>query len=250
MEEKHRRDRKPIPRRMIGEQTLEEGEGDYGDFAGLVKVAQAIYNDIICREITVATVNRDPQEIALDLRKYVQHVLLLRAHENRAFAHIMVRRFTYFDPTTGVKVDEPDTKYMTSIERILAPSLLPEVFRREVAERFLGMNDSGELALEEGKSVVSSRNDNFLSSFGQEYQKLLSHRRTIGDVNPEQLRDALFQKRMKPEKYETYDEKVRRYADEILVNMQRRFGYSKESALDTILFALRKHIIDFEEIIS
>jgi hypothetical protein len=35
---------------------------------------------------------------------------------------------------------------------------------------------------------------------------------------------------MKPEKYDTYDEKVRRYADEILVNMQRRFSYSKESA--------------------
>ena len=45
-------------------------------------------------------------------------------------------------------------------------------------------------------------------------------------------------------------ERVRRYSDEILVNMQRRFGYSKESALDTILFALRKRIIDFDEIIS
>ncbi|HSF16627.1 MAG TPA: hypothetical protein VLK65_13855 [Vicinamibacteria bacterium] len=53
--------------------------------------------------------NRNPQESALDLGKYVQHVLLLRAHENRAFAHIMVRRLTYFDPVTGVKVDEPDT---------------------------------------------------------------------------------------------------------------------------------------------
>ncbi|HSF16626.1 MAG TPA: hypothetical protein VLK65_13850 [Vicinamibacteria bacterium] len=71
---------------------------------------------------------------------------------------------------------------------------------------------------------MSSRNDNFLSSFGQEYQKLLSHRRTIGDMNPEQLRDALFQKRMKPEKHESYDEKVRRYSDEILMNM-RRFAY-------------------------
>jgi len=250
MEEKHRRDRKPIPRRAIGDQPLEEGEGDYGDFAGLVRVAQAIYHDLIRREITVATVNRDPQEIGLDLRKYVQHVLLLRAHENRAFAHIMVRRFTYFDPVTGVKVDEPDTKYMTSIERILAPSLIPEVFRRDIAERFLELNDSGELTLEEGKSLVSSRTDNFLALFGQEYQKLLSHRRTVGDVNPEQLRDALFQKRMKPEKYDTYEERVRRYADEILVNMQRRFSYSKESALDTILFALRKRIIDFEEIIS
>ncbi len=32
--------------------------------------------------------------------------------------------------------------------------------------------------------------------------------------------------------------------------MQRRFGYSKESVLDTILFALRKRIIHFDEIIG
>jgi hypothetical protein len=250
MDEKYRKDRKPGPKRSLGGTTFDEGEGDYGDFQGLTKLAQSIYNDIIRREITVATVNRDPQEIALDLRKYIQHVLLLRAHENRAFAHIMVRRFTYFDPVSGTKVDEPDTKYMTSIERILAPSVLPEVFRREMAERFLDMNDTGELSLEEGKSVVSSRSDSFLNCFAQEYQKLLSHRRTIGDVNPEQLQDALFQKRMKPEKYDAYEEKVKKYADEILQNMQRRFRYSKESALDTVIFALRKRILDFSEIIS
>jgi hypothetical protein len=32
--------------------------------------------------------------------------------------------------------------------------------------------------------------------------------------------------------------------------MNRRFGYSKESALDTVLFALRKDIIDFGDVIS
>ena len=70
----------------------------------------------------MTTVNRDPQEIALDLRKYLQHVLLLRARENRAFAHIMVPRFTYFDPYSRENVDEPDTNYMKSIERIVAPA--------------------------------------------------------------------------------------------------------------------------------
>ena len=65
-----------------------------------------------------------------------------------------------------------------------------------------------------------------------------------------QLRDALFQRRIKPEKYATYDDRVRGYAEEILQNMARRFGYSRESALDTVLFALRKRIIDFGEIIS
>jgi hypothetical protein len=36
----------------------------------------------------------------------------------------------------------------------------------------------------------------------------------------------------------------------MLLNMNRRFGYSKESALDTILFLLRKHVIDCADIIS
>ena len=75
-------------------------------------------------------------------------------------------------------------------------------------------------------------------------------RHTIGDINPEELRDALFQRRVNPEKYDTYEDKVRKYTEEILLNMNRRFGYSKESALDTILFALRKHVIDFADIIS
>ncbi|HXV62205.1 MAG TPA: hypothetical protein VEK15_16005, partial [Vicinamibacteria bacterium] len=64
------------------------------------------------------------------------------------------------------------------------------------------------------------------------------------------LRDAVFQKRMNPQKYDAFDEKLRKYAEEILLNLNRRFGYSKESALDTVLFALRKRIIDFAEIIS
>lgn len=250
MDEKYRQDHKPCSKRSIGEIVLEEAEGDYGDFRGLVRVAQAIYYETVRREITVATVNRDPEDIALDLRKYVQNVLLQRARENRAFAHIMIPRFTYFDPVTGQKVDEADTKYMVSIEKILAPGVLPEVYRRETAERFLDMNDSGEMALEEGKSLVASRRDNFLTAFGQEYQKLLSHRRTIGDVNPEALRDALFQRRMDPAKYEAHADRIRRYAEEVLVNMQRRFGYSRESALDTVLFALRKEIVDFSEIIT
>ncbi len=118
------------------------------------------------------------------------------------------------------------------------------------AKRAIGLYRSCAPRHEEGKSVVSSRSDNFLTCFGQEYEKLLSHRRTIGDINPEELRDALFQKRIKPEKYDSYDDRVRGFAEEILQNMARRFGYSSESALDTVLFGLRKKIIDFSEIIS
>jgi len=250
MDDKHHKDRPELPARKIGESSFEAGEGDYGDFQGLARVAQAIYNNLIRREITVAIVNRDPHEIALDLRKYVQHVLLQRARQNRAFAHIMIPRFSYFDPQTGEKIDVADVEYMESIEKILSPDESPERRRREMAERFLDMNESGGLGLEEGKSILASRDDHFLVAFEREYQKLLSHRRTIGDINPEKLRDALFQKRMDPDKYGSYDEKLRSYAEEILSNMNRRFGYSLEGALDTVLFALRKEIVDFADIIS
>ena len=84
------------------------------------------------------------------------------------------------------------------------------------------MNDKDELGIEEGKSILASRNDNFLVGFGREYQKLLSHRRTLGDINPEKLRDALFEKRIRPEQYAAYDDKLRGYAEEILTNMKRR----------------------------
>lgn len=250
MDEKYNEEREPCSMRSVGDTSLAAGEADYGDFAGLVKLAQAIYRNIIHREITVAVVNRDPEGIGQDLRKYLQHVLLLRARENRAFAHIMVPRFTYFDPNTGEKVDEPDTNYLASIERILAADKRPAAFRRETADRFLEMSNTGELVLEEGKSAVTSRNDNLLICFEQEYSKLLSHRRTVGDVDPEQLRDALFQKRIAADQYSKYDPKVRHFAEEMIGNMERRFAYSEESALDTILYALRKDIIDLAEIIS
>ena len=40
------------------------------------------------------------------------------------------------------------------------------------------------------------------------------------------------------------------FAESVLDNMQGRFGYSADSALDTILFALRKRIVGFGDIIS
>ena len=47
MEEKYKKDRKPAIKRAVGDSQFEDGEGDYGDFRGLMKVAQAIYNDIV-----------------------------------------------------------------------------------------------------------------------------------------------------------------------------------------------------------
>jgi predicted Ser/Thr protein kinase len=250
LDAKHKENREQVPVRTIGRTEFAAGEGDYGDFKGLSQVAQAIYNDLVRREITVATVNRDPEEIALDLRKYLQHSLLAKAHENRAFAHIMIPRFTYIDPVSGEKVDRPDVNYLASIEQILAPSRDPTELRRETAQRFLDLHASGELVIEEGKSVVASRSDNVLTCFGQEYNRLLSHRRTMGAIDAEQLVEAFFQKRRSTEKYEAFSSEVRDFVENIILNLQRRFSYSKQSALDTVIFALRKNIIDFAEMIS
>ena len=242
--------REPCPERSIGDVALTQGQGDFGDYSGLVRVVEGIYRTIIRREITVSIVNRDPEEISSDLRKYLQHVMLLNANRNRAFAHIMVPRFTYFDTRTGAKIDEPDVTFLRSLEPILAPGLDGDEFRDDVAKRYLEFSNNGELGLEPGKSAVSSRSDNLLSCFAQEYSRLLSHRRTVGNVDPEKLKEALFNKRMSEAEFNRCDVQVKAFAAEIIDNMARRFSYSREGALDTLLFALRKNVVDFSDIIS
>ena len=239
-----------VPARQLGPILLQPGEGDYGYFKQLVKVVRGLYYMIIQREITVATVDRDPKRIALDLRKYLQHALLARALENKAFAHIMAPQFVFIDPDTGTKVERPDDNYLMSIEKVIAPDKPPALLRQEIAQKFLDLRDRGELLLDEGKSVVSSRNDNLLACFATEYHALLSHRREMDGMDPELVRDAFFHKKNSPEKYKYLDESTRTFAETILGNLRNRFGYSSDIALDTVVFALRHDIIDFKRIIS
>ncbi len=239
-----------ITPRAVGTVVFSEGEGDYGDYQGLVKVLQAVYFTIICKEITVCTVDRDPEEIAVDLRRYLQHALLATAAENQAFAHIMIPKFTYVDSGTGAKVDKPDERFMESIERILALPDACAIYRREIAQRFLELQNSGELVLEHGKSAVASRNDNLLTCFGSEYTRLLSHRRTVEYIDPERLKEAFVHKRNSSDEFAAYPTEIKEFIQNILGNMMKRYRYSERNALDTIIFALRKDIIKFEEIIS
>ncbi len=242
--------REPITPRAIGSVIFEEGEGDYGDYKNLVIVLQAVYFTIIRKEITVCTVDRNPEQIATDLRRYLQHTLLTTAAENRAFAHIMIPKFTYVDPVTGEKIDKSDERFMESMEHILARPGTYAIYRREIAQRFLELQNSGELLLEEGKSVVASRKDNLLTCFGSEYTHLLSHRRTVEGIDPERLKEAFVQKRNMPDEYEEYPSELKAFIQTVLSNMTKRYNYSERNALDTIIFALRKDIIKFEEIIS
>ena len=250
IDHKYKKERKAVPSRKIGRFRLGAGEGDYGDFSGLVKVVQSLYFMIIDQEITEATVDRDPTEIEADLRRYLQYVLLANAIENKAFAHIMVPKFAFIHPNSGEKVDAPDLHYMASLEKVIAPDRDPGHFRREIAQKFLTMQSNGEILIEDGKNVLSSRNDNVIVCFHDLYAKLLSHRRTVEGINAELLRDAFFQKKNNYSYYKTYSVEIRNLVETILENMVKRFGYPDAIALDTVVFALRKQIIDFSEMIS
>lgn len=239
-----------IPQRKIGSEVLKEGEGAYGDFRGLLQVVKALYYNIISREITVALVDRDPEQIEADLRKYIQHCLLALANDNKAFSHIMVPRFTFIDPGTGMKVDRPDHAYMGSVEKVLAPSEGAVSYRRKIAEKFLDLQNSGELRIAQNKSAVTSKDDNLLTCYAREYTTMLSHRKSAGEINIPELEDAFYQKRNAPSKYHTYPAVIRNMVESVLDNLVTRYGYSRKVALDTVVFALRKNIVEFSKIIS
>jgi len=228
---------------------MDEGEGDYGDFKGLARVAKYLYWFIISREIIVSTVDRDPDEIALDLRKYLQHALLANAIENKAFSHILIPRYSFIDPVSGSKIDKPDLNFLDSLDKVLAKDRDNKAFRNEIAHKFLDFWERGEIQLETGKSVITSRNDHVLTCFGNEYSRLLSHRKTVEGISPEQLRDAFFHKKNYPDRYKNYNAEVRELVDIILYNMVKRFNYSYQVALGTIIYALHKNIVDFSKII-
>jgi hypothetical protein len=250
IDKKYKENRKPIPERLIGSLTFKAGEGDYGDFEGIAAVAKSLYFFIIKREITIATVDRNPEEIELDMRRYIQHALLANAIDNRAFAHIMVPRYTFVDLQTGLKIDKPDLDYMISIENVLVGRNSHIEFRKEIVQRFLKYQATSEIKIEDGKSIVNSKNDNLLNFFKQEYTLLLSHRRKVEGISTDQLKEAFFHLSNAPEKYKNYNKKTRRLVETILENMIKRFGYSHLLALDTIVYALRKDIIDFDEILK
>ena len=236
--------------RKVGDIQFEENEGNYSDYKGLIKVIEAIYYTILKKEITVATVDRDPKRIEADLRKYLQHALLDNALENKAFSHIIVPRYTYIDMNSGQKVDSPDYEFMTSIEKILTPNKEPAKCRVEMVKKYLHLLDNGDLNIDKNKPIVNSNNDNLLACFSTEYTKLLSHRRAIDGISHDQLRDAFFHRGNDKERYSKYRGEIRGFVETIVANMVLRFGYSQEIALETIIFALRKNIIKFEKIIS
>lgn len=243
-------ERPMVPSRKIGSHYMEPGEGDYGDFEGLVKMVRLLYYSIISREITQATVDREPADIEQDLRRYLQYALLANAHENRAFAHIMVPQFTFVHPTTGQKIDEPDTHFMQSLEKVMAPDREPHHFRREMAQKFLEATSRGDILKDSQRPVIRSQNDGVLVVFQKYYQALLSHRRTVETINADQLTESFFLLRNQVKPKDTQGQDVNEMRDAIIKNMVNRFQYPPAIAVDTVCFALRKGIVDFRKMIS
>jgi hypothetical protein len=242
---------KRVAPREVGGIRFEEGEADYGDFPGLIKVVRSLYHLIIEKEIITATVDRDPIKTEDDLRKYVQHVLLAQAVDNKAFSHIMVPRFSYLDPQTGTKVDTPDQEFLKSIENVLTPEGETSVdFGGHISRTYFEALDSSRLSLETGRTLINSRKDRFLKIFEKEFQTLLSHRRTEDGLDGRDLTKAFYHKRHSAEDYLNLDIEVRHFAETILGNLGQHFGYSPKIALDTIVYALRQNIVDFSKILN
>ena len=162
----------------------------------------------------------------------------------------MIPQFTFIDPVTGAKVDSPDYAYMETLEKILLPQGNPEQFRREIAQRFFNERDAGRLTIEENRSLLSSKEDEFLGCFEREYNKLLSHRKVEVDIDGAKLTEAFFLKQKDKATYEKLSKPIKDFAGEIIENMCMRFGYTPNIAFETLLFALRKGFVDFKKILN
>lgn len=239
-----------VPKRKVGELEFVEGEGDYGNFKEMIDVLKALYYMTIKKEVVTSTVDRDPIQIESDLRKYIQSVLLFQAIENKAFAHVMVPKFSYIDPVTGIKVNKPDDNFMRTIEEIISPNKEFIKYRRSVAQKYFDLVDQKQINIEKGKTVINSRSDNFIQCFDKEFNKMLSHRKTEEGIDSNVLSIAFYKKQYEPEEYLKMNKEVRTFVETVVHNMSHRYRYSHKIATETIVFALREKIVDFKTILN
>ena len=138
---------------------------------------------------------------------------------------------------------------MDLIERILSQKKGIKSTRKEIIQKFLDLQSGNDLVIEDGKNLVSSKKDNFIPCFAREYSLLLSHRKVEDNIDPEKLYDAFFIKKNNNNNLNQVEPQISEFMTKIVDNMVRRYRYSSEIALDTIVFALRKNIVDFKKIL-
>ncbi len=231
---------------------LSSREHDYFDIEKLIDILECLYWEHLKKELTISITDRDPKSIELDLRKYMQFLMLHHARTySKRFQKTMIQQFSFIDNVNGQKIQEPDYSYMESIESILKPRIRGvEEFRKTLATRFLDAMHDNEINLKVNGNIIMSSDDNFVDYFVKEHKKLLSNARTNDSVNTEQLKDAFFYKQNDKDAYEKCEEKVTEMCEKIINNMVCNFSYSKDTALEAILYAFKYDIIKLSTIIK
>lgn len=231
---------------------LADDDHEYFDIEKLIDILECLYWEHLKKELTISITDRDPQSIELDLRKYIQFLMLHYAITyNKRFQKRMIQQFSFIDNINGQKIQEPDYSYMESIEDILKPKNRDvEDYRKGLSMRFLDAAHHQDIKLKIEGNIIMSSDDNFINFFVKEHKKLLSNARTNDSVNTEQLKDAFFYKQNDKNSYSKCDEKVIEMCEKIINNMVCNFSYSKNTALEAILYAFKHKIIDLSTIIK
>jgi hypothetical protein len=246
------------PAKAIEDKILENSVQDfYGDAFGLTIYVGELYDSLLKNELTISITDRNPDEIEADFRKYIQHVLLDQATLSKSQKHIMVPRYTYIDKITGERIDEPNYRFMSNIENIILGSpaytkmggITKRAFRKEISNKY--HNKVYNKIIEPTSDlIIDSSDDGLLEQFSKEYKMLLSNRRVNENINVEELKNLFYIKQNSKTDYIKYDKELRNFCEKIISNMKNNFGYSKNTALEAIIYAIDNKVIDLKNIIQ
>jgi len=232
---------------------LSSEKHQYYDINKLTDILESMYWELLEKEITICITDRDPKSIELDLRKYLQYVMLDHARKGKKLKQLL-QKFSFVDTVNGQKIDMPDYPYMESIENILMTRAdKVDIFRQAIVTRILnGMHDEDIKLTHDNGNIITSKNedDKILDFFVKEHKKLLSNSRINDSINTEKLKDAFFYRQNDSAKYKKAEKNIKDMCEKIINNMVTNFSYSKETALDAILYAFRNNIIELSSIIK
>lgn len=242
---------------VVSRKSEESLDSFYGDMLSLTIFVQELYDSIIKNELTISITDRNPSAIEQDFRKYIQHVLLDQALNNKSQSHLLVPRFTYIDPVTGERIDKPNYDFMSGIETIIinTPSyktvqaMTQRGFRREISSKYLLKVDKG-LIEPNAPLVIDSKDDGLLKQFSKEYKLLLSNSRVQKNININELNDLFYIKQNNNSDYIKSNKNLKQFCEKVIKNMVDNFGYSDNTALETIIYALDNKVIDLKNIIK
>lgn len=230
---------------------LAKSEHEYFEIEKLIDILESMYWEHLKKELTICITDRDPKSIELDLRKYLQFLMLHNARSNKKFEKLIIQKFSFIDSHSGQKIQDPDYSYMESIEDILIDrNRSVDDFRKSLSKRVLDAIHSKNIVLKVTGNIILSTDDNVMEFFVKEHKKLLSNSRTNDSVNTEQLKDAFFHKQNDKTAYKKCEPKIKEFCEKIINNMVVNFSYSKNTALEAILYAFRHKIINLSTIIK